>query len=240
MSAIQAYADQVVPQPGRPVRIAVLDDYEIVVAGITALLAPYADRLCVVELDEARRLPEDLDIVLYDTFGHAHDHEFDIAELTSGGSAKVVVFSWNVEPGRIAHALAQGAAGYVAKSLSADEIVVALERVHAGEAVIPPVAAARSIAETVAWPGRDHGLSHREAEVLALIAKGLSNQEIATRLFLSINSVKTYIRTAYQKIDVSRRAQAVGWAIAHGFPSDDDRATTAVSDQRPALSSRVQ
>ena len=67
------------PQPGPPIRIAVVDDYEIVVAGITSLLAPYAERVRVVEFDMS--LPparSDLDIVLYDTFGHTHDHELCI------------------------------------------------------------------------------------------------------------------------------------------------------------------
>jgi phosphoenolpyruvate carboxylase len=67
------------------------------------------------------------------------------------------------------------------------------------------------------WPGREHALSAREAEVLALIAQGLSNQEIADRAFLSINSVKTYIRSAYRKIGVERRTQAVLWATQNGF-----------------------
>ena len=70
------------------------------------------------------------------------------------------------------------------------------------------------------WPGRDHGLTAREAEVLALITQGLSNQEIADRTYLTINSVKTYIRTAYRKIGVTRRAQAVGWGMRHGFEPD--------------------
>ena len=57
----------------------------------------------------------------------------------------------------------------------------------------------------------------RESEIIALITQGLSNQEIAERSYLSINSVKTYIRTAYRKIGVHRRSQAVAWGIAHGF-----------------------
>jgi two-component system, NarL family, response regulator LiaR len=60
-------------------------------------------------------------------------------------------------------------------------------------------------------------LSVRESEVLELICAGLSNLEIAERLYVSVNSVKTYVRQIYQKIDVSRRAQAVAWGLAHGF-----------------------
>jgi DNA-binding NarL/FixJ family response regulator len=67
--------------------------------------------------------------------------------------------------------------------------------------------------------GADVGLSEREVEILTLIAQGVPNQEIASRLFLSINSVKTYVRTAYRKIDVMSRAEALGWAIRHGFVS---------------------
>ena len=82
-------------------------------------------------------------------------------------------------------------------------------------------AAARSTrSPSGAWPGKEHGLTVREAEIIALITQGLSNQEIAERSYLSINSVKTYIRTAYRKIGVERRAQAVLWGIKHGFEPD--------------------
>ena len=67
------------------------------------------------------------------------------------------------------------------------------------------------------WPGRSEGLSDREAEIIALITQGKSNAEIAALTYLSINSVKTYIRTGYRKIGVSSRTQAVLWGIEHGF-----------------------
>ena len=67
------------------------------------------------------------------------------------------------------------------------------------------------------FPGKDVGLSRRESDVVGLIAQGRSNQEIADECFLSINSVKTYIRSAYRKIGVHQRAQAVAWALQHGF-----------------------
>jgi DNA-binding NarL/FixJ family response regulator len=62
-------------------------------------------------------------------------------------------------------------------------------------------------------------LSARERDVLELVASGLSNQEIAESLYVSNNTVKTYIRTAYRKIGAERRSQAVLWAIQHGLLS---------------------
>ena len=67
------------------------------------------------------------------------------------------------------------------------------------------------------WPGREEGLTPRESEVLALITRGLSNEQVATTTRLSPNSVKSYIRGAYRKIGVSSRTQAVLWALDHGF-----------------------
>ena len=65
--------------------------------------------------------------------------------------------------------------------------------------------------------GREHGLTLRESQVLALITHGMTNLEIAEATYLSINSVKTYIRTAYRKIGVSRRSQAVVWGMTNGY-----------------------
>ncbi len=64
---------------------------------------------------------------------------------------------------------------------------------------------------------RDYDLTPREAEILSLVTQGLTNSEIGGQLYLSINSVKTYIRAAYRKIEVTRRAQAVAWGMEHGL-----------------------
>ena len=69
------------------------------------------------------------------------------------------------------------------------------------------------------YAGAEQGLSPRESRVLELVSQGLSNQEIAEALFLSTNSVKTYIRSTYRKMGVATRPQAVLWAIQHGFPA---------------------
>ncbi|MBB3042702.1 response regulator transcription factor [Nocardioides soli] len=77
-----------------------------------------------------------------------------------------------------------------------------------------------AMVEAAAGVGRSEhghvGLSDREKQVLALIAQGLTNQEIADRVFVSINSVKTYIRSAYRKIGVGSRSQAVAWGLRNG------------------------
>ena len=73
-------------------------------------------------------------------------------------------------------------------------------------------------------PGRDRWLSAREAEIVALITQGLGNEEIADRTYMSINTVKTYIRTAYRKIGVDSRTRAVLWGVDNGFRPDSIRA----------------
>src|SRR6185312_9481894 len=116
--------------------------------------------------------------------------------------------------------LEAGVAGYLSKGLEAAELVDAIERIHAGERVLPIGGGTVSPKPESAWPGKEHGLTVREAEIIALITQGLSNQEIADRSYLSINSVKTYIRTAYRKMGVERRSQAVLWGVQHGFQPD--------------------
>jgi NarL family two-component system response regulator LiaR len=205
-----------------PVRIAIVNDYEIVVAGVAAMLEPYSDRIDIIELDASHQVTSDVDVVLYDTFGQVQGDGVDLEDLIHGSDAKVCVFSWNLQQGLVDRAIQRGARGYLSKALTAEEIVEAIEKVHAGE-VVHDTRPAEDEGSQGAWPGRDHGLTQRESEVLALITQGLTNQEIAERAYISINSVKTYIRTAYRKIGVQRRSQAVAWGMQHGFTPDHTR-----------------
>ena len=207
----------------RPVRVAVVNDYELVVVGVAALLEPFSDRISVVELDSGLPVLQDVDVVLYDTFGQAQGEALDLDVLFSDGGAKVAIFSWNVQPELVHRSLELGASAYLTKGMDAEALVQALEDVHDGKTVVPSGVAVR---DRVAgdWPGKDFGLSAREAEIIALITQGLSNQEIAQRSYLSINSVKTYIRTAYRKMGVASRSQAVLWGVRHGFQPDVVRA----------------
>jgi NarL family two-component system response regulator LiaR len=205
-----------------PVRVALKNDYEIVVRGLAHMFEPYRPRVQLVELNAGRPVAHRVDIVLYDTFAQVQGHQAEIRELMADDHAdKVVLYSWNTQQELVAAALDRGASGYLSKALSASELVAALERIHAGDVVVEAAPAPDTVPGD--WPGRDAGLSAREAEVLALITQGLSNDLIARRTYLSANSVKSYIRSAYRKVGVTSRSQAVLWGVRNGFLPDVTR-----------------
>ena len=215
----------------RPLRLAIVDDYAVVIAGVASFLA--AERIDVVETGASLPVLTDVDVVLYDTFGQVEGVGIDLRDFVRDSGAKVVIYSWNLQPEMIEQALAEGARGYLSKVLTGPEVVAALERVMRGEVVVLPGEHETSADGAGDWPGRAAGLSPREAEMIALITQGLSNQEIADRVYVSINSVKSYIRSAYHKIGVSRRSQAVLWGTQHGFQPDTLRTIDSSLLRRP-------
>jgi two-component system, NarL family, response regulator LiaR len=220
------------PERKRPLRLAIVDDYAVVVAGVASFLQ--AERIDVVETGATQPVISDVDIVLYDTFGQVQGTGLDLESFVRDSGAKVVIYSWNLKPELIDQALAGGASGYLSKVLTGPAIVRALERIMAGEIVILAGDFESSVGGAGDWPGREAGLSPREAEVLALITHGLSNLEISDRAFIGINSVKTYIRSAYRKIGVTRRTEAVIWGIENGFRPDTLRTIDPALLVRPA------
>jgi len=194
-----------------PVRVAVSDPHELVVAGIGALLARFPDRVELLDWSDCA----EADVVLYGVDAEKPaSHDAGLHQLLRNTSAQVFAFGWNKEsPGALA-ASACGVHGFAHKQLTAEQLVDLIEVAHDTRShrrtdlsddseCHPEVLAA--------------GLTRRESQVLSLIASGLSNGEIADALYLSINSIKTYIRSAYHKIGVQRRSQAVLWATRHGL-----------------------
>jgi len=212
------------PPARTPITIALVDDYDIVVMGVAHILEQYGDRVVIAELDTNKALSDKVDIVLYDSFAQPESDHDEISVLIQNPRARrVAVYTWNLHPDLFESARKYGVHGYLSKALPARELVAALEAIHAGDIVISdPPFRARSTGG-LNWPGRSEGLTDRESEILALITQGKSNAEVSTLTYLSPNTVKSYIRTIYRKIEVTSRTQAVLWGVRHGFAPDHHR-----------------
>ncbi|AWH94632.1 helix-turn-helix transcriptional regulator [Dietzia psychralcaliphila] len=199
------------------VRVSVVNDYTVVIAGVHALLAPYPDRVEVVVNGPGSRDGVPVDVLLFDTFASPVNWRARCSSMVLDPTiGAVAVYSFVTDPRAVEEAFASGVTGYLSKSLSGEDLVGAVERVAAGEQV-RLLGHDGEYASAGLWPTGEAGLSPRESEMLALIAQGRSNEEIASACYLSINTVKTYIRDAYRKIGVTTRPQAVAWAMRSGL-----------------------
>ena len=208
----------------RPITVALVDDYEVVLVGVAHMFDQYRNRVVVAEIDSNEAVQDPVDIALYDSFAQPEsDHDEISVLVNSPRDRRVVVYTWNFHPDLIDSARSKGAHGYLSKTLPARELVAALEAVHAGQVVVSDPPGRARTALGLDWPGRREGLTDRESEILALITQGKSNADVAALTFLSPNTVKSYIRNVYRKIDVASRTQAVLWGIDHGFAPDHHR-----------------
>jgi len=216
--------------PGRaPMRLLLVDDHQMILDGLTAMLRPYADQATVVasttDPREARRLVVDTapDIALVDVRMPATSGLELCAELRQIAPAtQVVLLTVYDDEQYLYEGLRAGATGYLTKQLVGEELLGHLRRVLEGEIVVDPSLAGR-VALSAAhlqrgefWPGAHLGLSRRESEVLELMVRGGSNRAIATRLVLGEETIKTHVRSIYRKLGVADRAQAVAFVLREG------------------------
>ncbi len=199
-----------------PIRVAVANDYPLVIAGISRALQNHTQWVTVVEHDSRTQVQRDVDVVLLDSFAQTSTDAAMRAALLAQSSTRVLVFTWHTDPEIVAASLRAGAAGVVSKTVSPEELVDAVRRVHRGERVTPGTDLADGDGFG-RWPGDQFGISSRESEVLALICQGLSNQAVAQSMYLGSNTIKTYIRSLYRKIGAKTRSQAVIWGTSNGF-----------------------
>ena len=204
----------------QPIRLALVNDYEVVVQGLKSMLRRYSSQIEFVDLSVGESVDSHADIALYDSFANPETERHSAEALVHNPYVdKVVLYTWEADESAVAKALEHGVSGYISKTTPAKELVEALEAIHQGD-----TNSRHSTGQTGAsygdWPGREEGLTQREAEILALITQGISNEQIADHTHLSINTVKTYIRSAYRRIGVERRAEAVLWGVRNGFLPD--------------------
>ena len=208
----------------RPVCVALVDDYDVVVVGLAHLFDSYADRVVVAEMDTNEPLSDAVDVALYDSFAQPEADQDDLDVLVASPHARhVAVYTWNFHPSLIEAAMTRGVHGYLSKTLPARELVEAIEAIAEGTVVVSDPPKRSRPGAGLDWPGRTEGLTDREAEIIALITQGCSNREIASTMYLSMNTVKSYVRSAYRKIGVTTRPRAILWGIDHGFTPDHHR-----------------
>lgn len=210
--------------PNRPITVALVDDYDVVLRGLAHMFDDFRDRVVIAEIDANTDMKDAVDVVLYDSFAQPESDHVEIAALVKNPRARrVVVYTWNFQQKLIDTARDLGVHGYLSKTLTASELVAAIEAVHAGELIVSDHTPRVPSAPGSDWPGRLDGITDRESEILALITQGKSNDEVARLTYLSPNTVKSYIRSVYGKIGASSRTQAVIWGIGHGFAPDTHR-----------------
>jgi DNA-binding NarL/FixJ family response regulator len=195
-------------RPG-PITIAIVNDYELVLAGVRSMLDPFADRVVIVEADVRGTPDRDVDIALYDTFAARRGVlERSQAMADDPAVGKVVLYTWDLPDG-FEHDLASAPVdAVIMKSSTGVELVESLEAVHRDEPVRP--------SEQTLLGGATP-LSEREREILALLGRGLANREIADELYLSVNTVKSHVAKVFTKLAVVNRTQAARVAIEHGL-----------------------
>ncbi|SCX25446.1 two component transcriptional regulator, LuxR family [Mycolicibacterium fluoranthenivorans] len=214
----------------QPLRLVLVDDHEMVIEGLKAMLAAFGERVQVVGqavgTDRAVTVVDGLDpdIVLCDVRMQGSSGLDLCRELRERNpNRKVVMLSVYDDEQYLFQALRVGASGYLLKSIGSDELVRQLEFVHLGQTALDPGMAARA-ADTAArlqrdefWPGARQGLTQRESEILSYVVNGLSNRGIATKLVIGDETVKSHLSSIYRKLGVTDRTGAVATALREGI-----------------------
>lgn len=206
-------ADREVVLATEPLELVVVSESPVVRLGVRSMLAPHSDSVRVTARDpgSSHHGPSPVpDVLLVDT-GSCACAAVRVADRA--GSGAVLLYGRGLPVSQVERGLARGCVGHVDLRASARELLRAVEAAGrpAPRADVAPRAVPRD------WPGGEHGLSRRESDVLRLISAGLTNDAIAERSGLSLNTVKSYIRSAYRKVGLTRRSEAVRWGIEHGF-----------------------
>lgn len=202
----------------RPIRLLVVDDHPMVREGICATLARQDDMVIVGEAEdgvEALALFRDLrpDVVLMDIQMPQMDG-IEALQAIRAARADATVLILTTYPGDVqAHrALQAGAAGYLLKSCLRKELVDTVRAVHARRRVISP-----AVAQQLALHDPQDRLTNREVDVLRLVAEGQPNKQIAWQLSVSIETVKSHLKSIFEKLGVDDRTHAVTVAVRRGY-----------------------
>jgi len=203
------------------IRVLIADDHAVVRQGLRAFLEVQDDIEVVGEAADgakAVKLTESLapDVVLMDLVMPRVDGIEAIRQIRASGSgARVIVLTSFADDQKVFAAVRAGAAGYLLKDVSPNELAEAIRTVNRGEALLNPAVAAKLMQEFAheARPAASQSLTEREMDVLRLIARGRSNKEIALDLGVAEKTVKTHVSSILGKLQLADRTQAALYAV---------------------------
>lgn len=202
------------------IRALVVDDHAVVRAGLTNILKAESDIEVVGEARDGleavnKALELKPDVILMDILmPHCSGLEATVAIKERLPSARVLILTISEKEEDLFQALRLGAQGYLLKGASIPEVVDAVRTVAADEVMLSPHMVTRLVAE-LREKANGPTLSARETEILQLLGDGLTNTEIAQRLFISESTVRTYLHRLLDKLHLKNRAEAVAYAARH-------------------------
>jgi NarL family two-component system response regulator LiaR len=210
------------------IRVMIVDDHKVVRSGLSAFLDAYDDLELVAQADSGEKAlalchQYPPDVVLMDlVMPKMNGAETTEALLKACPSAQVIALTSFKEQELVEGALKAGAIGYLLKDVEADDLADAIRQAYAGKPTLAPEAAQVLIqaSRQPYKPGID--LTEREHEVLGLLVEGLTNPEIAERLFVSKSTVKFHVSSILNKLQVSSRTEAVAKALQEGLIKSQD------------------
>ncbi len=213
------------------IRVLIADDHTVVRGGLCALLEDVPDIEVVAEAADgveavlkARAMKPD--VILMDLMMPRKTGIEAIEEIKrENPQARILVLTSFSDDDKVFSAIKAGALGYLLKETSPDDLVHAIRDVYHGESSLHPAIARKLIRELnrpTTLPPSDEPLTEREAEVLVLVARGLSNQDIADRLVISERTVRTHVSNILSKLHLANRTQAALYALKEGLTTLDD------------------
>ena len=202
------------------IEIVVADDHPVVRGGLRAVLEGQEDMEVVGEAADVQEALRKVgafkpDVLLLDLIMPGGPTVDSIPELQSKSDrTRILVLTMQSEPVFARTALRLGASGLILKETPTDTLVDVVRQVARGGTYVDPAVGAR-LAREPEFEGPPDGLSSREAQILGLVALGLTNQEIADKLFISVRTVEAHRTHIQQKMDFSSRAELVRYALDH-------------------------
>ena len=200
----------------KPIRIILADDHPPLRAGLAAILNSHPELQVVAEAGCGREVMESkqaADIYIMDLRMPDGDGIQTIKALIARDPAtRVLVLTTFDNEEDIFHALDSGARGYLLKDTTKEELIAAVLQIHQGERYLPQAVASR-LADRLVRPS----LTPRELDVLRLVSRGRTNKEMASAMFISEETVKTHMKSLFQKLGVHDRAEAVSVSLQRGL-----------------------